>query len=242
MGKITCLKNDISNILNHVSGDHEKCLEYFCQRKNFQEKNYLLDFKNCLTLLCKIENYIENLIRDLNANSLIRDVDSNIVEQFNLIVVKFVGGKRINLSQRGLYTGRCNGAVVAFNTRTPHYKFHKVKYGSSLNSKIKKMEISRRAKNLRQQNRTNARKRLFEKGNQDYGSKCLKPDMTSSEFEEAKIRFLEKLAANSQERQQIERETQAQAQSEQWKIYRRKILTASNFYRVCARKQTTSCV
>lgn len=35
-----------------------------------------------------------------HSNSLIQDVDSNIVEQFNNVICKYIGGKRVNFTQK----------------------------------------------------------------------------------------------------------------------------------------------
>jgi polyferredoxin len=53
----------------------------------------------------------------LNAHSLIKNVNINIVETFNAIVAKFVSGKRINYSQRSSYTSRSIGAAASFNLK-----------------------------------------------------------------------------------------------------------------------------
>lgn len=52
-----------------------------------------------------------------NANSLILDVDNNICEQFNSVVNKYLGGKRINFTQKSSYTTRVQAAVISFNSK-----------------------------------------------------------------------------------------------------------------------------
>jgi len=51
-----------------------------------------------------------------NAKSLLLDVDNNICEQFNSVINKHIGGKRINFSQKQSYSTRIYTAVVSFNT------------------------------------------------------------------------------------------------------------------------------
>lgn len=51
-----------------------------------------------------------------NANSLILDVDNNACEQFNSVINKFLGGKRINFSQKSSYSTRVQAAVVSYNS------------------------------------------------------------------------------------------------------------------------------
>jgi len=45
------------------------------------------------------------------------DVDNNICEQFNSFINKFLGGKRINYTQRHSYNTRILAAVVGFNSQ-----------------------------------------------------------------------------------------------------------------------------
>lgn len=59
-----------------------------------------------------IMSYLANF-----ADSLLEDVDNNVCENFNSIVNKQIGGKRINYSQRGSYNIRLNTAVVSHNSR-----------------------------------------------------------------------------------------------------------------------------
>lgn len=51
-----------------------------------------------------------------NSKSLIYDVDNNICEQFNSIINKHIGGKRVNFMQKQSYNSRVYTAVVSFNT------------------------------------------------------------------------------------------------------------------------------
>lgn len=88
------------------------------------------------TIYCKPENYTNdtNLVADLvdwgiwidiqqcllnlvsNAESLILDMTNNTVEQFNNVIAKFIGGKRVNFTGRGSYQARCFGAVTSWNS------------------------------------------------------------------------------------------------------------------------------
>lgn len=57
------------------------------------------------------------LVYQKNADSLILDVDNNICEQLNSTINKFLGGKRINFTQKSSYTTRVNAAVISFNSK-----------------------------------------------------------------------------------------------------------------------------
>ncbi|KAJ8897144.1 hypothetical protein PR048_002490 [Dryococelus australis] len=64
-----------------------------------------------------------------HTNSLIEDVDNNCVEQFNSLVAKTIGEKRINFSMRHSFQvtpGRSQCAVVAHNSKSAlHRLVHK---------------------------------------------------------------------------------------------------------------------
>lgn len=66
-------------------------------------------------MMVEINNTVNRLV--LNSESLILDVDNNICEQFNSIINKYIGGKRVNFSQRNSYNTRVEAAVVAFNSK-----------------------------------------------------------------------------------------------------------------------------
>lgn len=67
---------------------------------------------------CGLMNEIISALRRVvdNAKSLLYDVDNNYCEQFNSIINKHIGGKRINFSQRQSYNIRIQAAVVSFNS------------------------------------------------------------------------------------------------------------------------------
>lgn len=71
-----------------------------------------------------------------HTSSLILNVDSNIVESFNSIFAKLIGGKRINFVLKGSYAGRCAIATVTKNFKRPFYSLHKT---ISKNSPIGKL-------------------------------------------------------------------------------------------------------
>lgn len=246
---LTQLKKDIDNSICHVFGRHLNCATYFCDNK--EEKDLLVDIEKSPQFHMRLEQIIKTLAN--NSRSLIQDMDSNIVEQFNSIVAKFVGGKRINYSLRRSYQGRCSAAVVSFNSKRPIYTLHKSMYGSSPN-RIKTIELARatkaaRATEIRRKrkiagNPVQRKKKSTrdQSNNPDYGEACQKPDMDPESFEDEKTKFLETLKLTADERNKLQVETILQSQSSKWMETRRKLLTASNFFKVCRRKPTTSCI
>lgn len=115
---IYCLKSDILNSINHVFGKHLKCDKYFCNKP--EEPNYMDN------IAATDNNFYINIMTHLNylakhSKSLIEDMDSNVVESFNSVIAKLIGGKRINFALRRSYTGRCALATVTKNTKRPMY-------------------------------------------------------------------------------------------------------------------------
>lgn len=65
-----------------------------------------------------IRQEIDTIISRLsnNSESLIMDVDNNACEQFKSVINKFLGGKRINFTQKSLYSTRVQAAVISYNS------------------------------------------------------------------------------------------------------------------------------
>lgn len=97
----------------HVLGQHNKCDNYFCNKKNNCKENWVPQSIQS-GMLIEINNAVNRLV--FNSKSLIIDVDNNICEQFNSVINKYIGGKRINLSQRNAYNTRVEAAVISFNS------------------------------------------------------------------------------------------------------------------------------
>lgn len=75
----------------------------------------------------------------------------------------------------------------------------------------------------------------------DYGENCMKPDMDPEIFQLEKEAFLQNLDKTEDEKRKLERLTIDQADSGYWLEERRKLLTASNFYAICTRRESTPC-
>ncbi|XP_063226423.1 uncharacterized protein LOC134533104 [Bacillus rossius redtenbacheri] len=250
--KVSQLKCDIENGPSHVFGEHKNCstLGYFCDGRKDGESNLVPELeKNSLwSHIYKACQYLA-----AHSRSLIHDVDSNKVEQFNSIIAKFSGGKRVNFATKRSYQGRCAGAVIAHNTKTPQYVLHKSMFNGISPNKISKRlefrrrELRRRELEIKEKNKqiksTKTAKKSLTKtyGEKDYGPQCQQPDMDPETFEEQKQAFLSRLQLTQEDRQQLERDTILQAGSGKWLETRRKILTASNFGKVCRRRASTSC-
>ena len=237
--KIHNLKKDIENAAFHVFGHHDGCAEYFCQKEKANEKDYLPVMKNS-GVFSRIMDVL-NSVSD-HSKSLIQDVNNNAVEQYNSVIAKFVGGKRINYCRKGSYQARCNAALVSFNSRSPIYNLHKFLYSRSPCKRVKILEKKREIRASKKKEYKILKKQLFPKTkDKNYGSFCEKPDLSDEEIARKKTDFLDKLNLNETEKQNLFEETISQSLCSLWTEERRKRLTASNFGSVCNRLPYTSC-
>lgn len=133
-------------------------------KKNSEDKNYIAELKASTQLFHRLNTIISSISN--HSRSLLEDVDSNVVEQFNSIIAKFVGGKRINFSQRRSYTGRCMAALVAFNSKRPHYELHKTMYKKSPGKIVKRLEMKKQRKRIiLQRSRTGITRKMGKSAN-----------------------------------------------------------------------------
>ncbi|KAK5645649.1 hypothetical protein RI129_004113 [Pyrocoelia pectoralis] len=244
--KVNNLKKDIRNCVSHVFGEHKNCqtLEYFCKEPPIADGSIVSDLRQT-DLYDKLESFTNVLVH--HAASLIHDVDNNTVEQFNSIIAKYVGGKRVNYTKKRSYKSRCDAAVVAHNTKRPLYTMKQYfSNGVSPGRYAIKIEQRRLIKNERKRQKPKqTRFRTKENcgsgaNNKNYGEFCEKPDMQEDEYESAKEHFLKNLSKTEYEIEEIERATQIQ-QCSMWYLERRKRLTASKFGDVCRKRDSTSC-
>ncbi|XP_073953228.1 LOW QUALITY PROTEIN: uncharacterized protein [Choristoneura fumiferana] len=234
--KIINLKNDILNSPKHVLGDHSACENYYCTEERRTEENLVPLAK---TLFRKLSALASQMA--LNSKSLLYDVNNNRAEQFNSIVAKHVGGKRINFSLKKSYTARCHAAVVSFNTGKPLTCLYKTNFEKSPKKSIKDLELKRCERNRRRNRRPGIKKKIvFRSDKNDYGESCQKPDMTPEQYETAKDLFLQNLKDLVEKRHEVERDTILQAESTLWLELRRSLLTASSFSKVCKRRPNTN--
>lgn len=161
------LRKDILNGLHHTFGDHSCCQErgYFCSGQNKVNEINMVPELLKTGLFQKITVVVKQL--SLNSRSLLYDVDTNAVEQFNSIVAKHIGGKRINFSQANSYKARCTAAVLQHNTGRAHYVLHKSMYSKSPGTFCKKIQTRRQKKvadeKERRRLKPKCKKSLFQK-------------------------------------------------------------------------------
>lgn len=108
------LRKDIINSPYHRLGQHDNCAHYFCTGPKIGETNYVHE-ANKTGIMAEIRQIVYRLAA--NTESLIENMDNNPCEQFNSILNKHIGGKRINFTQGNNYKTRVEAAVVAFNSK-----------------------------------------------------------------------------------------------------------------------------
>ncbi|KAI4454226.1 exonuclease phage-type/recb c-terminal domain-containing protein [Holotrichia oblita] len=173
---------------------------------------------------------------------------TNLAEQYNSIVCKFIGGNRINLSQKGTYKTRCEAAAVSFNSG-PEYRrlVYKEMVKKSPEGHTKK--YIEKLKRIRSQSQRSCKRKLFKMKraappDEHYGTEnvVVIPDCSEEEYSKKEKEFLVALKKTPEEIQRIEEQTRGQANNPLWYKERCHRITASNFKDICSMKKKTSCV
>lgn len=250
--KLSGLIKDLQNIPSHVFGEHKGCssLKYFCNEEQKEDEENLMPQLQKAGLLLKVEIAMKRIIE--NADSLLYQFTSNSVESCNGIISKLIGGKCIHFARRGSYQTRVKASVVQFNTgqalsSTCHTMGKETPACSKIieSRNIIKYENYQKyvhaAKELGRSVRTS---KYFAKTltvDKDYGPNVERPDIEGHMYEQLKSNHYEMLIEQQCNRAVLEYATRDQHENPMWHNIRRNLLTASNFGKVCSRRQTTSC-
>ncbi|KAF0748505.1 YqaJ domain-containing protein [Aphis craccivora] len=232
------IRKKIADNLVRLRTDITKAIQY---RKS-KEKPLQQKILNNLVDNCK-SNENDGIVKEINiivsrlannAKSLILDVDNNICEQFNSVINKFLGGKRINYTQRSSYNTRILAAVVSFNSseylRAVKKHITQTSPGKTAKSFLSQIIKKRSACQKRRQLSTKLkykvkRPKASSKPDEHYGNADILDGMTLYDVN----------------RTTVEETTRHQTESENWRAERMIRLTASNFGRVCKMRRNTSC-
>lgn len=245
--KIVQLSKDILNSPSHVFGQHEKCVEigYFCDGAKPEEENLVPKMMEC-GLYPEIMKYLHRIVQ--HCSSLLLNMTNNAAEQYNSIVCKFTGGKRIDFSKGSSFQFRCEAAAISFNAKENYLdRIYKTATTVSPKTHTKKYIRTKSLKRLREaRQRLNSRRRYKMKtmgpdkeyGNVDEEEIC---DIPHEEYEAKKEEFLRGLRKSKEEIKNIERLTRGQNANPLWKQERSYRITASNFGAVCKMRKSTSC-
>lgn len=113
----------MANAPFHRLGQHTNCDSYFCNGSNLQNTLNLVPEAEKNGIMSEIQNIMSRLIT--NSESLLENKNNNICEQFNSIINKHTGGKRVNFSGRRSYNTRVEAAVIDFNSKNFLRLIHK---------------------------------------------------------------------------------------------------------------------
>lgn len=230
--KVCNLKQDLLNSPCHVFGEHDKCKPYFCKRGSGE--NLVPTMKQC-GLWYDIFSILSVIVT--NAESLLMAKTNNIAEQFNSIIAKFIGGKRVNYCLRGSYETRCFAAAAKQNTGSlvktlaKETEVSKKYLKRHTNKKKRKSKTDRSAKRI---------KRNIAIADEHYGDLEKEADLDIEAFNEKKDELLSSLNESACQRHEIAIKTIGQGANEEWLKQRKIRLTASVFGQVCKLKPTTS--
>ncbi|XP_074034145.1 uncharacterized protein [Leptinotarsa decemlineata] len=152
------------------------------------------------------------------------NVDTNTVEQFNSIICKHIGGKRINYCSRRSLQARCEASAVEWNTK------HFVSILSQSLTGRKPAVSKKIEKRYTRRRKICVKKRSWQKSNnKDYGECCKKPDLDDEGFKVCKEDYIaENFRKTSEDGCKL------------WHDEREKRITASNFGDVCKMLPKTS--
>ncbi|KAJ8888975.1 hypothetical protein PR048_008469 [Dryococelus australis] len=119
--------------------NYDNSLKDICMKKNFGNVELRsLIRQNLLHLRTAVTKAVTASSVSFH-DSLIEDVDTNCVELYNSHIAKAIGGKHSNLCLKQLYQGRCQSAVIVYNTKGKlHRVIHKTLKNKSPGCHIKK--------------------------------------------------------------------------------------------------------
>lgn len=184
-------------------------------------------------IMPEVEEAFDRLIS--NCDSLLSQLDNNIVEKCHSVIAKFVGGKRINWGMKGAYLGRCCAAVVQNNSQRVLSEIVQIssKYPSKI---VTKMEDCRILKNKFKKINADLTKMFTEKTENleetaeikqkshkrnHYGKTCNKLDLPPDEYERKKEELFKKLKGYQTERHNVEIRTRSNPKNDKWFYLRR---------------------
>ncbi len=201
--KIRNLEDDIMNAPCHYFGVHDKCKSYFCNKTTnagaIERLTLLKDDGIYYEVLNLCQHYFAS-----NAKSLLENYTNNPAEEFNNVVAKYIGGKRINYSLARSYSARVACAVVQYNSKGhASSEFRKHKFGILDNPNIQLLENKRKRKLIanessrqlnptRRQDKREKEKENNKRGEYYHGDGGDRSDKEPDVFERAKKVFVDK--------------------------------------------------
>lgn len=196
--KISGLEQDIMNAPAHYFGVHTNCKSYFCTKTTSRTAIDTLNLLKTDGLFYEVLNLVQVYFAG-NVKSLLENHTNNPAEEFNNIVAKYLGGKRINYSLARAYTGRVAFAVVQYNSDGHACStFRNFKVGTddpTISLKLentRKREVTATAAALQVKPRDRHPKELHTGTGYFHGFGTEDVDKSPHEYEQCKKIFLEK--------------------------------------------------
>lgn len=227
------LKTALVNVVKHYCGDHSGCGNK-CNKKEV-ESDVAVNPLVLSKLIAEVEKSLCNI-----ADTLIEGKDNNIVEQFNSIVAKFVGGKRINYALGHSYTYRYHAACVHHNEKCFISTYFKEVLKEEPNALMKKSLQNRLRYNALKREKKSAtlQKRALKKvrpvsGKGFYGQDCQKPDLNNDILIKMMAALQHQMIDEQRAAKEWERLTVNQSSCEDWLVLRRTRVTASEAGLIC---------
>ena len=223
--------------LDHLTGHHEKCDTFYCDENHkFKELIITKEAYN------EVQEYLKKFLK--RVNKLEQGVTSNLAEAFFSVVNKFDHGKIKNLIQRGNYELRSFCAALCFN-EGPQWNYEIIKNTIKIDSQIlrnfflnkeKKYTSNRKRKLSLEYKESRIRtkyKRAEENTQNDYGPNANVEHDPVDIWENCKKYYNENIVTDNDMIDNIEVNTQDQAESQSWFKHRVRRLTSSKFGDIC---------
>nr|XP_011302989.1 PREDICTED: uncharacterized protein LOC105266494 [Fopius arisanus] len=244
--KISLLKQDMKNVLNHVFGSHGECADYFCDGNRKENEVNLISVLRQNGLYDQLQAIMDTWT--LTAEHVLAAETANLAECFNSVLAKFIYHKGVNVQLRGMYPARIAMAAIQFNNQD---------LGSCLHEGMNKIPPQELSKMESQKQRKNYYNTRYVKKKKmpplpsddsdairqatDYGRHCERPDMDPHVYAEALEIHKAVLCDWQNDRENIERKSRSLDPFEN--MYVKKILFSHNFGRICRmRKETPTAV
>lgn len=210
--------------------------KYFCSGPKEGETDLYDDFRNSPLY----DDFAQVLNRvAYHTSSLLADMDNNPAENFNSLVNKLIGGKRVNYSLRGSYEARCFAAATTFNRKGTFLDLVQARInGGKIGYVTKQYCLKKLNKPKKNKKQMHATSKIYS-ADSDYGAtENNSSDMNCEELKTL-IQGIMETISNS-DISEVEKITRGQSKNSLWFKEKQIRLTASNFGKVCKLRLKTS--
>lgn len=186
------LRIELRNAPDHIFGNHEKCSDSFCKKKNLIDT----DFTKAMDVgfYTEIRKILEPMIN--KADRLSHNQTTNQAERYMALVAKCTGGKRVDYTKSSSYTARAYAAAISHSIG-PNWHLHAWN-GRNVGNFRATVFKRRENKHLKRKNQTpttsfRAKKRLVSGPDIHYGHDAAVVDISNEEMQQKQKEFLQRL-------------------------------------------------